>query len=114
MAWEIELHDDVTHWLRSLDDAHFRIAERNIDRLAEAGPLFGEPQTRRLRGKLGELRFQLYERQVRITYFIASGGTIVLLTVFFRTRMQERAQMERAEAAMQQCLREHRTNEEAV
>ncbi|WP_280451999.1 type II toxin-antitoxin system RelE/ParE family toxin, partial [Nocardia cyriacigeorgica] len=40
--------------------------------------------------KLRELRFHLDGLSVRITYWIASGRRIVLLTVFVKSRMRER------------------------
>jgi hypothetical protein len=72
----------------------------------------GEPFTRQLRGKLRELRFHLGRRQVRITYYIASGRRIVLLTVFAKTREQERAEIDRAWRAMQACFVEGHTAED--
>jgi transcriptional regulator with XRE-family HTH domain len=49
-------------------------------------PSLGEPCTKQLDGKLRELRFHLDEFAVRITYWIATGCRIVLLTVFHKTR----------------------------
>jgi hypothetical protein len=112
MAWgEVEVHPDVREWLLSLGEVAFAQAERSIDRLAENGPLLGEPYTRQLRGKLRELRFHLDRQQVRVTYFIASGRTIVLLTVFRKTKGQERAEIDRAEREMERCITEGHTLE---
>lgn len=80
--------------------------------LAEEGVHLGEPFTRQLRGKLRELRFSLDRRRVRITYYIASGRRIVLLTVFVKTQRQERREIDRAEKAMQRCITESHTVEE--
>lgn len=66
----------------------------------------GEPYTRQLFGKLRELRFYVGRQPIRITYFIASGRRIVLLTVFRKTRQRERAEVARAYAAMERCLAE--------
>lgn len=66
----------------------------------------GEPYTRQLLGKLRELRFYVGRQPIRITYFIASGRRIVLLTVFRKTRQRERAEVARAYAAMERCLAE--------
>ena len=70
----------------SLTDGDFGQVERHVDLLADEGVHLGEPFTRQLRGKLPELRFHLDlgRRQVRITYYIASGRRIVLFTVFAR------------------------------
>lgn len=86
--------------------------ERYIDLLADEGVHLGEPFTRQLRGKLRELRFGLDGRRVRITYFIASGRRIVLLTVFVKTQRQERREIDRAEKAMQRCVAEGHLTEE--
>lgn len=95
-----------------LEDESFGHAERYIDLLADEGVHLGEPFTRQLRGKLRELRFSLDRRRVRITYYIASGRRIVLLTVFVKTQRQERREIDRAEKAMQRCVAEGHTVEE--
>ena len=85
-----------------------------VDLLAERGPLLDQPYTRQLRGKLRELRFYLGSRgdAVRISYLIAAGRRIVLLTVFRKQRSQERAEVERAYRAMLRCMREHHVADE--
>lgn len=93
-------------WLVALPDEYFGQAERYIDLLAERGVLLGEAFTRQLRGKLRELRFYLGRQQTRITHYVATDRRIVLLTVFDKTRQRERAQTERAWAAMQLCISE--------
>lgn len=113
MGWgTIELEDEVVEWLARLEDEAFGQAERYIDLLAEEGVHLGEPFTRQLRGKLRELRFSLDRRRVRITYYIASGRRIVLLTVFVKTQRQERREIDRAEKAMQRCIADGHTVEE--
>jgi hypothetical protein len=77
--------------------------------LAESGPLLDEPHTRQLDGKLRELRFYLDGKPVRVTYWIAPGRRIILLTVFSKTQRRERAEIERAKRAMEQCIREAHT-----
>jgi hypothetical protein len=49
-----------------------------------------------LEGKLRELRFYLERDAVRITYSIAPGRRIILLTVFRKTRMREDREIDRA------------------
>ena len=44
---------------------------------------------------------------VRVTYWIASGRRIVLLTVFAKTRMREVAKIELARRAITRCMAEH-------
>lgn len=113
MPWgTIELEDEVAEWLGSLEDQAFGQAERYIDLLAAEGVHLSEPFTRQLRGKLRELRFNLDRRRVRITYYIATGRRIVLLTVFVKTQRQERREIDRAERAMKRCIAEGHTAEE--
>jgi hypothetical protein len=114
MAWgSIELEPEVTAWLDTLTDEQFGHVERYLDLLADQGGLLGEPFTRQLDGKLRELRFYLGRQQTRITYYIARGRIIVLLTVFAKTKPRERAEIDRARRAMQRCIDEgHVTTEE--
>lgn len=98
--------------MRELPTARFATAAFYIDLLAEEGPLLGEPYTRQLDGKLRELRFHLDRQSVRITYWIASGRRIILLTVFVKTRMREAREVERAGRALARCLAEEHTAEE--
>jgi hypothetical protein len=100
----VEVHPEVEAWFDTLPADLFDRVARAIDLLAERGVHLGEPQTRQLRGKLRELRLHLGQEQVRITYFIASGRRIVLLTVFRKTARQERAEIERAEREMERCI----------
>lgn len=111
---EIEAEPEVAEWLDGLDDEDFGRVEFAIDLLAERGVLLGEPHTRQLRGKLRELRVNLGVQSdaVRITYFVATGRRIVLLTVFKKQRRQERAEIERADAAMRRCVAEGHTTAE--
>ena len=92
--------------------ASFATAAFYVDLLAERGPLLGEPYTRQLDGKLRELRFHLHGRAVRVTYWIASGRRIVLLTVFVKSRMREERETERARRALARCVAEEHTAEE--
>ncbi len=113
MTWgTIEAESEVTEWLRELDDDRFGQAERYIDLLAEEGVHLSEPFTRQLDGKLRELRFHLERQQVRITYYIARGRRIVLLTVFTKSRQRERLEIARAHRAMQRCIDEGHVTEE--
>ena len=85
MAWgTVELEPEVEEWVLSLDDDRFGQVERYIDLLADQGVYLREPFTRQLRGKLRELRFYLGRQQTRITYYVASGRRVVLLTVLQR------------------------------
>lgn len=108
----IEAEPEVTEWLLSLDDEDFGHVERYIDLLADEGVHLGEPFTRQLRGKLRELRFYVGRSQTRITYYIATGRGIILLTVFAKTRPRERHENDRAWKAMQLCITEGHVTEE--
>jgi hypothetical protein len=117
MPWgTVELEPEVRDWLEHLPTAHFATAAFYVDLLAEEGPLLSEPYTRQLDGKLRELRFHLDRQAVRVTYWLASGRRIVLLTVFVKTRMREVAEIARARRALAQCMGEAHsaTGEEEV
>jgi hypothetical protein len=116
MPWgTVELEPEIRNWLEALPTAHFAHAAFYVDLLAEQGPLLGEPYARQLDGKLRELRFYLERDAVRLTYWIASDRRIILLTVFYKTRMREIREVDRARRALARCLLEAHTvdNEEA-
>lgn len=113
MPWgTVELEPEVRDWLEGLPVERFATAAFHIDLLAEQGTLLGEPYTRQLEGKLREPRFHLERSSVRITYWIAPGRRIVLLTVFTKTRMREDRQVDRARRALARCLAEEHTADE--
>jgi hypothetical protein len=56
--------------------------------LEERGALPGEPYTRQLAGKLRELRFYCGGQRVRISYWMAPGRRVIMLTVFTKARMR--------------------------
>jgi hypothetical protein len=105
----IELEPEVLAWLRSLDENAVNHVAFSIDLLAERGPLLGEPYTRQLDGKLRELRFWLCEQPTRISYWMASGRRIVLMTVWQKTKMRETGEVERAGRALRRCQDEQHT-----
>jgi phage-related protein len=74
--------------------------------------LLGEPYTKQLDGKLRELRFHLERDAVRITYWIASGERIILLTVFRKTRDRETGEVKRPRKALARCIAQMHTVEE--
>jgi phage-related protein len=99
---------------RRAGDCAVRTSAFYIDLLADEGPLLGEPYTKQLDGKLRELRFHLERDAVRITYWIAPGERIVLLTVFRKTRDRETREVQRARRALARCIGEMHTVEEGV
>ena len=60
-----------------------------------------------LGGKVRELRFHLLAQQPRITYWLAPGQRIILLTAFRKTRNSEAAEVARALQAQKACETEH-------
>lgn len=113
MSWgTVELEPEVRDWLEQLPTAQFATAAFYVDLLAKQGPLLGEPYTRQLDGKLRELRFHLDGNAVRVTYWVASGRRIVLLTVFRKARMREDREIARAWRAWQRCMAEAHTVDE--
>ena len=117
MGWGVvELEPEVVEWIHGLTDEQFGRVEFYIDLLEEKGVHLDEPYTRQLRGKLRELRFYLgpVGDAVRISYYIASGRRIILLTVFKKQRGRERAEVDRAARAMRRCIEEaHDTGDDS-
>jgi hypothetical protein len=116
MKWgEVELEPEVHEWFGSLGQEDQETVIFSVDLLAANGVHLGEPYTRQLLGKLRELRFYLTRDAVRITYWIAPGRRIILLTVFRKQRMRERAEVERARRVMERCVAQaHTATEEGV
>lgn len=113
MDWgTIELEPEVCGWLGSLDTNAVNHVAFYFDLLADRGPLLGEPHTRQLDGKLRELRFWLNDQQIRVSYWIAPGRRIILMTVWHKTKMRETAEVERARRAMRRCEDERHTVDE--
>ena len=107
MGWGVvELEPEVVEWIQGLPDEQFGRVEFYIDLLEEKGVHLDEPYTRQLRGKLRELRFYLAPvgDAVRISYYVARGRRIILLTVFKKQRRRERNEIDRAERAMTRCI----------
>lgn len=112
MPWgTVELEPEVRDWLEQLSTASFVTAAFYIDLLADEGPVLGEPYTRQLDGKLRELRFHLDRHAVRVTYWIATGRRIILLTVFIKARLRENREVQRARRALARCIAEQHDTE---
>ncbi|MFJ1585493.1 type II toxin-antitoxin system RelE/ParE family toxin [Streptomyces sp. NPDC088197] len=77
------------------------------DRNRTGSATLGEPYSRHLGGKVRELRFVMDGNAVRVTYWLAPGRRIVLLTVFRKTRQREDAEVERAQQAQKVCEADH-------
>lgn len=96
----MELEPEVRDWFEGLPPVFFARAAFYVDLLAEWGPLLDEPYTRQLGGKLRELRFYVNTDAMRISYWIAPGRRIILLTVFRKTRAREEREVQRAPAGV--------------
>lgn len=105
--YAVEIEPEVRSWLERLSDRDFGRADFLVGLLAEQAENLGEPYTRHLGGKVRELRFHLLARQTRVTYWLAPGRRIILLTVFRKTRSAEVAEVARALQAQKACEAEH-------
>ncbi len=105
--YNVEIEPEIMRWLDSLTDREYGRVEQFVEILAENAETLGEPWSRHLGGGLRELRIHLHPRQVRITYWLAPGRRVILLTVFYKTQDREVAEIERAVRAMKVCQDEH-------
>ncbi len=112
VTWNVELEPEVEEWLDTLSPDGFALTLPHIERLAEQGNRLRMPASKPLGDGLFELRFDLDSVAWRIPFFFATGGRIVLLTVFRKQRMNERTEITRARAAMVRCIAEGHTAEE--
>lgn len=69
------------------------------------GTELGGPWSDHLEGPVWELRIRLRDVAARITYWCTSEGTIVLLTVFRKTRQHDQRQIDRAVRTQKACGR---------
>jgi hypothetical protein len=97
----------VRSWLAGLSDRDFGRVDFLVGLLAEHAEDLGEPYTRHLGGKVRELRFHLLRQQPRVTYWLAPGRRVILLTVFRKTRGAEAAEVARALRAQERCETQH-------
>ena len=103
----VEMEPEVRQWLESLSDHDYGRAEFYADLLADNAETLGEPYSRHLVGPVRELRFHLARQRVRITYWLAPGRRVVLLTVFAKTQRVESAEVDRAVRAQKTCEASH-------
>ena len=105
--YEIEVEPEVRVWLENLSSRDFGRVDFLVGLLAEQAEALGEPHSRHLGGKVRELRFSLLRQQTRVTYWLAPGRRIVLLTVFTKSRQRETTEVDRARRAQQVCEERH-------
>lgn len=103
----VYLENEVNAWLIGLSEKDYARVWFYLDLLAARGPLLSEPYTKQLAGKLRELRFHLGTEPIRLTYWIAPGRHIVMLTVFRKTRQRDASQVMRARRALWVCQESH-------
>jgi hypothetical protein len=110
----IGVEPEVRDWLESLTLTEYSKVEAMADILADNAETLGEPYSRHLFGKTRELRLHLGRGAIRISYWLAPGARVVLLTVFRKTRQVERAEVERAIAAQRECGAGHESHASPV
>jgi phage-related protein len=76
--------------------------------LAEKGTELGGPWSDHLEGAVWELRIRLRDIAARVAYWCSADGTIVLLTMFRKTRQHDRRQIDWVVRAQRLCERDHR------
>ncbi|HUK67347.1 MAG TPA: type II toxin-antitoxin system RelE/ParE family toxin [Streptosporangiaceae bacterium] len=103
----VEIEPEVRSWLEELTDRDFGRVDFLVGVLAEHAEALSEPYTRHLGGKVRELRFHLLRQQTRVSYWLAPGRRVILLTVFRKTRSAETAEVARALHAQKICEAEH-------
>ena len=103
-----ELEPEVRDWLDGLSGSDFKRVDELCGMLAEMGTSLGGPWSDHLEGAVWELRVRLHRLAVRVTYWCRPDRTIVLLTVFRKTRQHDQRQIDRAVRAQQVCERNHR------
>lgn len=106
----VEIEPEVRLWLTNLSASDYERAEHAAERLAASATTLGEPHSRYLGDGVRELRFERgrHREAVRISYWLAPGRRIVLLTVFRKTRQRENAEVARAKRAKAICETEHK------
>ena len=107
--YEVEIEPEVRSWLAGLSHRDFGRVDFLVGLLAEHAEDLGEPYARHLGGKVRELRFHLLRQQNRVTYWLAPGRRVILLTVFPKTRSAETAEVARALHAQKTCETDHGT-----
>jgi len=105
--YEVEVEPEVRSWLENLTNRDSGRVDFLVGLLAGHAADLGEPYTRHLGGKVRELRFHLLAQQTRVTYWLAPGRRIILLTVFRKTRNVEVAEVARALQAQKACESDH-------
>ncbi|WP_327108915.1 type II toxin-antitoxin system RelE/ParE family toxin [Nonomuraea glycinis] len=102
-----EIEREVREWLENLSASDFKRVDEVAGLLAEKGTELGGPWSDHLEGPVWELRVRLRDVAARVTYWCATDRTIVLLTVFRKTKQHDQRQIDRAVRAQKICERDH-------
>jgi hypothetical protein len=102
-----ELEPEVRDWLDGISDSDYKRVDEVCGMLAQKGTGLGGPWSDHLDGAVWELRLRLAQEAIRVTYWCRPDNTIVLLTVFRKTRQHDQRQIDRAMRAQQACERDH-------
>ena len=95
----------VAEFIESLDVKSRAKVARTLDLLEEFGTNLGMPYAKYLGKQLWELRVQQGRSRYRIIYFLASGGSFVLLHAFpKKTQAVPRKHLDTAEARREDYL----------
>ncbi|MFD8342446.1 type II toxin-antitoxin system RelE/ParE family toxin [[Kitasatospora] papulosa] len=107
--YTVEIEPEVRLWLMNLRDDDYLAVEHIADLLRDRPTTLGEPYSRHLGEGVRELRFSLgcNRDATRISYWLAPGRRIVLLTVFRKTRQGESAEVARAKRTKALCEAAH-------
>ncbi|CAM5334751.1 hypothetical protein GCM10010329_37410 [Streptomyces spiroverticillatus] len=107
--FEIEIESEVRLWLMNLPADDYEAVEDAAERLRLNASSLREPYSRYLGDGVRELRFHIgHDRAaVRITYWLAPGRRVVMLTVFRKKRQRETAEVARARRAKAECEAQH-------
>ncbi len=103
-----ELEPEVRDWLDSISDSDYKRVDEVCGMLAEKGTELGGPWSDHLEGAVWELRIRLRDIAARVAYWCSADGTIVLLTMFRKTRQHDRRQIDWVVRAQRLCERDHR------
>ncbi|APE21377.1 MULTISPECIES: type II toxin-antitoxin system RelE/ParE family toxin [Streptomyces] len=105
--YAVEAEPEVVSWMTGLIDRHHAHVDFAVGMLAEQVETLRGPYCKHLGGKTWELRFNLGTQAHRVSYWVAPGKRIVLLTHFRKTKMNEKAEVARAIAAQAACEARH-------
>ncbi|WP_326605469.1 type II toxin-antitoxin system RelE/ParE family toxin [Streptomyces sp. NBC_01800] len=105
--YDVEIEPEVRAWLEAPGDHDFKRVDEVAGMLAEFGPELGGPWADHLEGPVWELRLRLRDVAPRVTYWITPTRTVVLLTVFRKSRQHEQGQIDRAARAQKACASAH-------